>query len=102
MGPKSLLDITTASDSSVARLAREARRREGLLSTVRKALEEEMAVHVTGCNLRTDGTLVVLADTAEWVSRLRFESPRLLSLDPGPGHEIKRVRVRIGAVGQTG
>ena len=94
-GPKSLLDITTTPGSGLERLAREARQRESLLSLVRKALDDDLRLHVTGCNLHEDGTLVVLADSPEWVARLRFEYPVLLNIEPAAGGPIQRVNVRV-------
>jgi hypothetical protein len=59
--PKSLSGLITDSQSGLGRLAREAAARVALSERLRDALEPELAEHLSACNLREDGTLVLLA-----------------------------------------
>jgi len=93
--PKSLSGLITDSHSGLGRLAREAAARVALSERMREALEPELAEHLSACNLREDGTLVLLASGPEWATRLRFESDRLLQLCRQHNPQAARVRVRV-------
>ena len=95
--PKSLSGLITDSHSGVGRLAREAAERVALGDRLRTALDPELGLHLSGCNLRDDGTLVLLASGPEWAARLRFESDRLLKICREHNPRAARVRVRIAA-----
>jgi len=66
-------------DSALRKLADEARSRVDLGDTIRAGLPEPLDRHVEACNLRDDGTLVVLTSSPEWAARLRFEGERMLA-----------------------
>lgn len=95
--PKSLSELVGAGDSSLGQLAAAARLRVGLSEHVRKGLGEPLGAAIMHCNLHDDGTLVVVAVSAEWASRLRFESQQLLSLCAEFGTPAAAVKVRVSS-----
>lgn len=55
----------------------------------------ELARHVTGAVLHDD-TVVILADSAAWATRIRFHAPELLDrLAPRYDGAVARVRVKV-------
>jgi len=96
-GPKSLSELMSDTDSPIRRLIEEAHSRIDLAGVIRAGLPEPMGQHLESCNLRDDGTLVVLASTPEWAARLRFESNAMLSRcrKQHPGAARVKVRVRV-------
>ena len=99
--PKSLSELLATQHGSLGQLAAEASRRLELTDHLRNALNPEIAAQMTGCNLRDDGTLVILATSPDWAARLRFESQTLLSAcrETYPG--TTRVRVRVAHAADT-
>ncbi len=97
--PKSLSELLAAKQGTLSQLAAEATRRLELTDRLRSALSPDTATRMTGCNLRDDGTLVVLATSSEWAARLRFESETLLSVcrEIHPGTTKVRIRVAHSA-----
>ncbi len=93
--PKSLSELIATQHGSLNRLAAEATRRLELTDRLRNALNADTAAQIAGCNLRDDGTLVVLATSSEWAARLRFESDKLLTAcrEVHPGTTKVRIRV---------
>jgi hypothetical protein len=77
---KSLSELIGAQNSGLGRLAAEARMRTDLSDHVRSRLDEPLASGINHCNLRDDGTLVVIAVNSEWAARLRFESQQLMAV----------------------
>lgn len=73
----------------------EAAARVALTDHLRNGLGEPLGAHVAGANLRTDGTLVVLASGPEWANRLRFESERMLALCRAVHPAAARVLIRV-------
>jgi hypothetical protein len=94
--PKPLSSLLQDRDSQVHRLMVEARDRVDLADRMRAALPPELAERFTGCNLRTDGTLVVLTTGPEWASRFRFEGDRLLAICRKQFPDTRRVRIGVG------
>jgi len=96
-GPKSLSELMSDTDSPIKRLIEEAHSRIDLAEVIRAGLPELVGQHLESCNLRDDGTLVILASTPEWAARLRFESDAMLSrcrkLHPGAARIKIRVRI---------
>ena len=79
----------------LSQLVRRAREAGELDARVRALLPEELAAHVTGAALHED-TVVVLADSAAWASRIRFHAPELVErLAPRYDGVISRVRVKV-------
>lgn len=93
--PKSLSELLQQPDSVIRRLADEAVRRVTLAEHMRHELPADLASGVLGCNVREDGTLVVVAASPEWASRLRFESDRLLRICRGREPDVHRVKLRV-------
>ncbi|RMF95558.1 MAG: DUF721 domain-containing protein [Gammaproteobacteria bacterium] len=95
-GPKSLSDLVTKRGGAIERLAAAAAGRLALGEHLRSSIEPALAAHLRGANLREDGSLVVLADSPEWATRLRFESSRLLAACRRQYPGATRVLVRVG------
>lgn len=91
--PTLLKDLLAGNDLS--QLVVRAREAGELASQVRGLLPEELAAHVTGAVLREE-TVVILADSAAWASRIRFHAPGLLErLAPRFDGGLARVRVKV-------
>ena len=93
--PKSLADIIGSEKSGLGQLADAAQLRADLSAYLRKKLSAELAAAILHCNIHDDGTLVVLASSPEWASRLRFESDRLIELCQQRGMAINGVKIRV-------
>lgn len=98
-GPRGLGDLIKA-DSQLSALARAASSRIDLADCVRRQLPADLAVAITTCNLRPNGTLVVTAASPAWVARLRFEADRILEGCRGDWPATARVRFRVGTIPQ--
>lgn len=94
-GSKSLSELIAASGSPLGKLADEAQRRTALADHLRTGLGTELGSGLAHCNLREDGTLVVLATSPEWAARLRFESAQLIQLCRQQGTPVCAVKVRV-------
>ncbi len=81
--------------TALGRLAAEADSRMDLVVRIRALLPEELRAGVAACNLREDGTLVVLAPSPEWAARLRFEGETLLAGCRSFRPEAARLRLRV-------
>lgn len=92
---KLLSELVIDVDSRVHKLATEARRRVHLTDHLRNQLPEALSAGVLGCNIRPDGTLVVIASSPEWANRLRFESARLLQIGQALETQVQRVKLRV-------
>lgn len=93
--PKPLSELVCEAGSPVHKLAAEARRRVGLTDHMRTQLPESLSAGVLACNIRPDGTLVVIASSPEWASRLRFESAQLLTIGRALEPQVQRVKLRV-------
>jgi hypothetical protein len=92
---KSLSNIVHDSRSALGQLAGEAQSRLDLADQMRRALPAELTSHLVGCNLRDDGTLIILTSGPEWAARFRFESSELLRICREFYPATARVRVRV-------
>ena len=93
--PKILSEIVVDVDSRVYKLAAEARRRVHLTDYLRSQLPEGLSAGVLGCNIRPDGTLIVIASSPEWANRLRFESARLLRIGQALESQVQSIKLRV-------
>ena len=93
--PRILSEIVVDVDSRVYKLAAEARRRVHLTDYLRNELPEGLSAGVLGCNIRPDGTLVVIASSPEWANRLRFESARLLQIGQALESQVQSIKLRV-------
>ncbi len=93
--PKSLSELLFRPGSALGELARQAAATEDLAATLRASLAPELAVELRSAALRDDGTLVILASSPAWATRLRFEAEALLAKcrERNPG--AARVRIRV-------
>ena len=96
--PKSLSDIIGSQGSPLGSLACEARLRQDLSDHLRKHLPPEFNGSLLHCNLRDEMTLVVIASSPEWASRLRFEKELFIRLCADHGTQVTEVKVRVGSV----
>lgn len=91
--PRLLKDLLASND--LARLVSRARQAGELDGRVRALLPAELARHVTGA-VRHDDTVVILADSAAWATRIRFHAPELVErLAPRFDGAVTRVRVKV-------
>jgi len=93
--PKSLSSIICDADSSIRRLADEARARVTLSDHIRAELEPDLGHGIAHCSVDDEGTLVVRTTGPEWASRLRFESERLLAVCREIHPQAQRVQVKV-------
>ena len=96
--PKSLSELIAAKTGALSGLADQARLREDLSDYLRKSLPPELAEGFVHCNLGERNTLVIVASTPAWASRLRFESNRFIELCAAQGTPVMTVKIRV-AVG---
>jgi len=82
-------------DSPLTRLAEAARSRVDLCDRIRARLPDELAGRLMGCNVRDDGTLVVIASSPDWAPRFRFLSGELLEIARRDHPEITRLKVSV-------
>ena len=94
--PKSLSELITQKSGALGDLASQAQLREDLGSYLRTQLPPELAAGFRHCNLTAD-TLVVIASTPEWASRLRFEAGRFAELCAAQGIRVTQVKFRVAA-----
>ncbi len=94
-GFKSLSELVGSDPGPIQDLARRATAQLDLADLLRSAVDPDCAAHLTGCNLRPGGELVVMADGPEWASRLRFESEQLLKKCREQHPSATRVRIRV-------
>ena len=94
-GPKSLSELLGNDGSAVGQLASEASQRLALTDHLRSSIDPDLAAHLTGANLREDGTLILLTTSPEWAARLRYEAARLLAGCRERFPAAARVRVRV-------
>ena len=93
--PKPLSELVHKTGSPVQKLAAEAQRRVSLTDHMRTQLPESLSTGVLACNIRWDGTLVVITSSPEWASRLRFASAQLLTIGRALEPQVQRVRLRV-------
>ena len=82
--PRSLAELLKT--GSLADLAVEARRREGLTERIRGLLPAEEAAHLVAVHAMDTGELVLTMDSSVWAARVRYRAEDL-------GEERLRVRV---------
>jgi hypothetical protein len=93
--PKSLSNIIGDADSSIRRLADEARVRLDLSDHIRAGLAPELGQQIAHAVLGDDGTLIVRTSGPEWATRLRFEGEKILSLCRERHPQAERVQVKV-------
>jgi len=58
-------------------------------------LDQSLAEGFVHCNIRDDGTLVVMASSPAWAARLRFEGEQLKAICKNRGIDVQSVKVRV-------
>jgi hypothetical protein len=94
--PKSLSDLLTSANSELGHIADQARLREDLGDYLRKHLPDDLVAGFMHCSLQDESTLIVVAASPEWASRLRFEAHHFMRLCAEQGTPIDAVKVRVG------
>ena len=92
---KSLSELIGGKGSPLRDLAYEAQRREQLSDHLRKHLSASLVDGFLHCNLKDETTLIVIAVSPEWASRLRFEADQFIRLCAQQGTKITAVKVRV-------
>jgi hypothetical protein len=82
--PHSLAELLGT--GTLADLATEARRREGLTERIRALLPADEAAHLIAASLTQAGELLLMMDSSVWAARVRYRAEEL-------GAERLRVRV---------
>lgn len=59
------------------------------------ALPADLRPGLRAANVRTDGELVIIAESPAWAARLRFEADKLLAAAREAGDDVERIRVRV-------
>jgi hypothetical protein len=94
--PKSLSALIANKKGALGDLAGQARLREDLSDYLRKQLPASLADGFLHCNVRDGNTLIVLAASPEWASRLRFETQLFRDLCAQQGLQLEGVQVKVG------
>jgi hypothetical protein len=94
---KSLAELIGSSNTEFANLADAARLRADLSNYLRNNMDKSLADGFVHCNIRDDGTLVIIATNSEWASRLRFEAHQFIDLCRKRGTLVQTVKVRVSA-----
>ena len=95
-----LSDLLAGGAPSLARLVQAAKRAETLTDCIRRSVPEEVAAHLVSVGIR-GRTLVLVADSAAWGTRLRYLSCEILTFVPDgqePAPTMVVVKVRPGPI----
>ena len=93
--PKSLSELIWDPDSAIGGLAATARQKQALVDHIRNNLPPDLAEVILHCSVDENGILIVRSATSVWVSRLRFETEKLLELARDVHPEATSVKVRV-------
>ena len=83
------------SDGELAGMIRRAREMGELTHILCESLPREYAGAIAAANVRDDGSLVVIATSPAWASRLRYETDTLLSAARDAGRDVDQCRIRV-------
>jgi len=82
-------------DGELADVIRRAREMGELTHVLCARLPGEYAGAIAAANIRDDGSLVVIATSPAWASRLRYETDTLLAAARDAGRDVSQCRVRV-------
>ncbi len=82
-------------DGELAGVIRRARQMGELTHVLCESLPGEYTGAIAAANVRDDGSLVVIATSPAWASRLRYETEALLSAARDAGCKVSQCRVRV-------
>ena len=85
------------SDGELAGVVRRAHAMGELTHSLCGSLPDEYAGAIAAANIRDDGSLVVIAASPAWASRLRYESETMLEAARAAGKTVNRCLVRVSA-----
>mgnify|MGYP001811681206 CR=1 FL=1 len=87
--------LNSSNNGDLADLVRRARDMGELTHILCAALPDEFAGAIVAANVRDDDSLVVIAASSAWASRLRYETDALLAAARDAGHNPVACRVRV-------
>ncbi len=87
--------INTGNNSELAEVIKRAEKAGKLVDALQRALPAEAGASIVAANIRDDGTLVVLARSSAWASRLRYEAAAMLAALETRGMPASRCEVRV-------
>jgi len=87
--------LNPCDDGDLGALIGRARRMGELTDILCKALPDADKSAIVAANIRADGELVVICASSAWVSRLRYETDRLLQAAREAGVSAHTCRVRV-------
>ena len=82
-------------DGELAGVIRRAREMGELAHVLSESLPDDYADAIAAANVRDDGSLVVIATSPAWASRLRYETDVLLAAARDSGRIVSQCRVRV-------
>ena len=94
---KSLAELIVSTDTGFGNLANAAQRRADLSDYLRNNIDPALSGGFSNCNISDDGTLVIIATSPEWASRIRFETQPFIDLCRQQGTLVRTVKVRVSA-----
>lgn len=92
---KSLAELIGSSDTGFANLAGAARLRANLSDYLRNNIDKSLTGGFVHCNIRDGNTLIIIASSPEWASRLRFEAQQFIDLCRKQEVLVETVKVRV-------
>jgi hypothetical protein len=95
--PKSLSELIAGQDSPLGNLASKALLRDSLGDYLGTHLPPGLVDGFLHCNLQEETTLIVIATSPEWASRLRFENNHFIRLCAAQGTKINSVKVKVSS-----
>lgn len=93
--------LESTADGPLEQLLRRAQMADRLTARLKAALAPDMACHLQAANMRTDGQLVVIADSPAWAARLRYESDRLIVAARQGGAETTACKIIVARENTT-
>ncbi len=101
MTTKPLKSLLEDGSSPLNRLVSRASAMQSLCDVVTDSVDADHASHITDVNVSEENVLVVVADSAAWAARLRFQTDALLSAARAHGIQAAQCKVRVRPVRQT-
>ena len=87
--------LVSGAENGLEKIIQTAQQMDTLTTSLRGAIEPELAENVVAANVRDDGELVVVCSSSAWASRIRFESEALLRACHEAGFSGETVRVTV-------
>ncbi len=84
-------------DGELAGVIRRAREMGELTHILCDSLPDEYTGAIAAANVREDGSLVVIATSPAWASRLRYDAEKMLEAARAAGNRVSQCLVRVSA-----